>query len=290
MLWRCSAATLLAAAVACQPAGPPPGAGVPDDAGRAVQLDRAPRRIVSLSPATTELLFALGAGDRVVGRTRWCEDPPEARQVPSVGDGLAPNVEAIVARRPDLVVFYHASANDAALERLDALGLPSVSVRVDRLADLARTARLLGRLTGDSARADSLIETLDAELAASSVHARPSAPRVLILVWDNPPIVIGGGSFLSEIVELAGGRNAFGDLDRPSATVSIETIAARAPDVVLVTGEGDPGFATRPEWQVVEAVRARRFAAVSGTEFARPSFRAPLAVRRLREVLARWTP
>ncbi len=247
-------------------------------------LEAPARRIVSLSPATTELLFALGAGDRVVGRTRWCADPAAVRDVASVGDGLDPNVEIIVSLRPDLVVFYHSAMNDAAIARLGELGIATASVKLDRLTDLARAARLLGALTGRGAAADSLVRELDAGL--QEVAAVGAGPSVLILVWDNPPIVIGGASFLSEIVTLAGARNAFGDLDRPSATVSIEAVAARDPDVVLATdGKSEPAWARRPEWRVVGAVAAGRYATVSGTEFSYPSFRAPAAVARLRAAL-----
>src|SRR5438552_4007728 len=109
------------------------------------------RRIVSLSPAVTELLYALGAGDRVVGRTTWCDYPPAVRAVPSVGDGLSPNLEAIVARRPDLVVLYRSALNETAAQRLRALGLATAVLPQDRLEDLAAAAGVLGRLPGRSA-------------------------------------------------------------------------------------------------------------------------------------------
>src|SRR5207245_9287833 len=121
---------------------------VSDDAGRLVALAQPARRIVSLSPAVTELLFALGVGDRVVGRTTWCDYPPLARLVPSVGDGLNPNLEAVAARRPDLVVLYRSPLNQTAAAQLGRLGVPAAVLRQDRLEDVARAARLLGRLVG----------------------------------------------------------------------------------------------------------------------------------------------
>lgn len=277
------AALLGAASLACQTRGAPVGHPV-DDAGRPVRLEQPARRIVSLSPATTELLFALGAGEYLVGRTRWCQDPPGVVDVPSVGEGLPPNVEAVVARRPDLVVLYHSPANAPAVRRLEALGIATVNVRTDRLADFARAARLLGTLLGRRDRADSLVARLHAALDSVAVPAGDAAPSVAIIAWDSPPIVIGEGSFLSEIVTLAGLRNAFADIEQPSVAVSIETIAARDPDFLLVPGDGPaPAFTERPEWQVVRAVRRRRFLRVEGTEFAHPSFRAPQAVAELRE-------
>src|SRR3989442_10351649 len=129
----------------------PPGRAaalmVTDDVGRAVALARPARRIVSLSPTVTELLFALGAGDRVVGRTTWCDYPPAARAVPSVGDGLNPNIEAVSARHPDLVVLYRSTLDETAARQLERLGVAAVVLRQDRLEDVAPRARLLGRPT-----------------------------------------------------------------------------------------------------------------------------------------------
>ncbi|MBI4420927.1 MAG: ABC transporter substrate-binding protein [Gemmatimonadetes bacterium] len=278
----------LAGVASCRPAERAPGHAVIDDLGRRVAVSGPPRRIVSLAPSTTELLFALGAGPRLVGRTRWCDYPREVSAIPSVGDGLNPNLEAVAGRSPDLVVMYATSANAPAVAQLGRLGIPAVNVRMDRLSDLSHAARLLGRLLGDSARADSLAAGFEEKVAALRAARDTTGPRVVMVVWDNPPMVIGAGSFLTDLIELAGARNAFADIVQPSATVSIETIAARNPDLLLVhaTDTAGPAFARRPEWLVVRVVRERRFAYVHGSEFERPSFRAPDAVRHLRDILA----
>lgn len=287
--------SLAAVLAACGTRAAPPPDRLVDDLGHPVALAGPARRIVSLSPSTTELLFALGAGGWVVGRTQWCDFPPEAVTVPSVGDGLNPNLELVLSRKPDLVVFYASAANQGVITRLDGLGLATVSVRLDRLDDVPRAARLLGRLTGATARADSLAArfaaALDSARAAGSAPAQSGSnergPRVAVVAWDNPPIVIGAGSFLTELIELAGGRNVFDDLAQPSAQTGIEAIAARDPDVLLILGEGVPAFARRPEWQNVGAVRRRSFVAVRGSEFERPTFRSFEAVRTLRAALSR---
>lgn len=297
MLYRWVVAAWFAAAfIACRPEAQETSTGVRDDAGRIISLAAPPRRIVSLSPATTELLFDLGAGDRLVGRTRWCQDPPAALEVPNVGDGFQPNVEAVLAQRPDLVVIYHSASNQEAVTRFEALGIATVSLRTDLLSDFNRAARILGRLLDRRVRADSLVNALEAQLSIAPAGPAASGPTPLsqtppsiaIIAWDNPPIVIGRTSFLSELVSLAGASNAFADMSQPSVTVSIETIAARNPDFLLHTGDAAmPGFASRPEWRAVAAVRERRFVRVRGTEFGHPSFRAPQAVNQLREALAR---
>jgi iron complex transport system substrate-binding protein len=286
------AVALSAAAVfACgSDAGETHTAELVDDSGRPVNLDRPATRIVSLAPAVTEILFSLGTGDKVVGRTRWCDAPPEAIEVTSVGDGMEPNVEVILAQRPDLVVFYSAVANEPAIEQIESLGINTVSVRTDRLTDVNRATQLLGRVTGTMERADSLVLAFEQALSAlEESRPRDSIPSALILTWDNPPIIIGSASFLNEIVALAGARNVFDDVDRPSLRVSIEAIVERDPDLVLVTSDSSlTNRVDRPEWRVVPAIRERRFLLVMGNEYSRPSFRAPNAILRLRAALEDW--
>jgi iron complex transport system substrate-binding protein len=259
-----------------------------DDAGTPTTLPAPPRRIVSLIPATTELLFALGAGDRVVGRTTWCDYPAAAARVPDLGNGIEPNVEAVVAARPDLVLLYKSGANRGAAERLRALGFPTLELATDRIADIGRITRLLGQALGMREAAESLVGHTERDLAlASKSPDLPSfRPTVFILVWDRPAMTLGRGSFLSEIVERAGARNLFDELPSSSAQISVEAVAARDPDFILVSSEGEPAIASRPEWRVVRAVRERRFLRVRGSEFNRPSPRVGLAVRELIAALA----
>jgi ABC-type Fe3+-hydroxamate transport system substrate-binding protein len=257
-----------------------------DDAGDSVAVPAPARRIASLIPATTELLFAVGAGDALVGRTAWCDYPPAAARVANLGDGINPTLEAILAVRPDLVLLYNSAQNAAAADRLRGLGISAVLLNTDRLADVPRLARLLGRLTGHERQADSIVAEFEPALAAASPPPLPTRPKVLLLVWEQPPMTIGRGSFLSDLVRRAGGDNLFDDVTSTSGTVSIEAVAARDPDMILTTTDGPVAFATRPEWQVVRAVRERRFLRVSGSEFNRPSPRAPGAVATLARQIA----
>src|SRR5439155_6589190 len=142
------------------------GIAVTDDAGRRVTLAAPAQRIVSLLPSFTELLFAIGAGDRLVGRTAWCDYPPEALAVPSVGDGMPPNVEAVAARHPDLTVLYRSRPNVTAAEQLERLGIKTVLLDLNRLEELGPAARRLGVLTGRVASADSLARAMDSLAAA----------------------------------------------------------------------------------------------------------------------------
>ena len=249
-------------------------------------VGRPAQRIVSLLPSFTELLFAIGAGDRVVGRSQWCDYPPAALDIPSVGEGLPPNIESVLARRPDLVVLYNAGPNVTAAKQLERAGIQTVLIDLNRLEDLGPAARTLGRLTGREERAESLAIVLD------SLAGRPPPPSTTSLafvVWDNPPMVIGGASYLDQLAGLAGARNVFHDLGTASAVVSLETIAARDPDVVVVLADSGPSrppaFAGRREWQAIRAVRARRFVVLVGSVFGRPSPRAAAAVAEFHRLL-----
>jgi iron complex transport system substrate-binding protein len=256
-----------------------------DDAGDTVRLRAPARRVVSLIPATTELLFAIGAGSSVVGRTRYCDYPPAARQVPDLGDGIKPSIEAVLAQRPDLVVLYNSGQNAEVAGRLRELGVTPIMLNTDVLSDVVRVARVLGTLTGYTRGADSLAAVFDTALASSSPRVTGRRPKVLILVWEQPPMTIGRGSFLHELVERAGGENLFADVTASSGVVSIEAVAARNPDLIFTTTEGASGLASRPEWQVVPAIREHRFLRVRGSEFERPSPRSPGAIRKLTELM-----
>ncbi len=279
---------LLALLVACAPAARETAARIrgADDAGDTVSLAAPARRVVSLIPASTELLFAIGAGDLVQGRTRWCDYPAAAAAVPDLGDGIQPSLEAILARQPDLVILYRSPQNTAVREALGRLGIPVVQLSIDRLADFERASHLLGTLTGHEAGTDSMLTVFHAQLDSATAPPSAPVPSVLILVWDQPPMTVGSGSFLSEIVARAGGRNLFADISASSATVSVESVVARNPDVVLVTSEDTPAFARRAEWQTVPAVRERRFVRVIGSAFSRPGPRTPEAILELRRELA----
>ena len=247
---------------------------------------RTAHRIVSLLPSFTEILFAIGAGDRLVGRTTWCDYPPAALNIPSVGDGMPPNIEAVAARQPDLVVLYNSGPNVTAAQQLERIGIRTVLLDLNRLEDLGPAMRTLGRLTGLEQRAESLAVAMD---SLSSRPLPPPTATIAFVVWDNPPIIIGRGSYLDQLAALAGARNVFDDVTAPSAQVSLETIAARNPHWIAVLSDSAtaPAFAQRREWRAVPAVRERRFLLLPGSLFGRPGPRSREAVRQLKALLAR---
>ncbi|MEO8909160.1 MAG: helical backbone metal receptor [Gemmatimonadaceae bacterium] len=245
-----------------------------DDYGDSIRLGPPARRVVSLSPAITEIIFTIGAGSRLVGRTKYDLWPDSARLVHSVGDGMRPNVEAILAVHPDLVVIYASQDNRPATLRLRAAGVNTLALRGDHIAEFRRVVQLLGAILGDSARAkvvaDSVYHTLDSVRTMTAALPRPT---VFWHVWDAPVITLGRGSFMSELVDIAGGKNVYGDFPSPSVNVSLEDVSRRNPDVILAGPVGKQQIESDPRWRIIRAVREGRVLVVDTGVVARPSVR-----------------
>lgn len=245
-----------------------------DDFGDTVPLGTRPDRIVSLNPTTTEILFALGAGPRLVGRTHYDQWPDSARLVPDLGPGIRPNVEAVIGAQPDLVLLYASADNREAARRLRAAGIATAGFKVDSIAQFDRLTRLLGRLVGDSARgalvADTVMRTIDSVRAAMRGVRRVS---VVIPTWNEPLIVIGGGSFMSELVSIAGGRNVYDSVTSPSPAVAFEDVLRRNPDYVLTGPEGAKRIRSIAKWRTLPAVRDGRMLIFDTARVLRPAVR-----------------
>jgi ABC-type Fe3+-hydroxamate transport system substrate-binding protein len=276
-------------AIACAtPSSDHTAAGAPaalvDDFGDTLHLARAAQRVVSLNPVTTEAMFALGAGDRLVGRTHFDGTPAAVKQVTDVGNGLQPNVEAVLTVRPDLVVLYAAEGNRAAAAALRRAGVQTLTLRTDRIADLARALHALAVAVGDSAAAQPVVDSVRHSLDAS--RATPTHPATVFFhVWDAPVITIGGGSYLDELATLVGARNVFGDLPQPSPQVTMESVAQRNPDFVLASPNAASRLKTDPRWRAVPAVRDGRVLVIDTALVGRPGVRMGEAARSLRALL-----
>jgi len=264
---------LAIAASACAKTRSEPVAGR-DDFGDTIRIAAAPTRIVSLNPATTEILFTLGAGSRIIGRTEYDLWPDSARLIPAMGGGISINVEAVLGARPDLVLLYASAENRSAADRLRAAGINTVSLKVDHIADFRRTTELLGAILHDSARArvviDSVQRTLDR--VRSTTRGAPQ-PRIFWHIWDSPLITVGSGSFMSELVDIAGATNVYSDINGPSGPISLEDVARRDPDFILAGPIGAAQINGDPRWRIVRAARDKKILVVDTTLVARPAVR-----------------
>ncbi len=199
------------------------------------------QRIVSTAPSVTEMLYALGLGERVVGVTSFCRYPPEAAQKAKIGDYLRPNLEAIVALRPDLVIVETTGIRRS--ERLPALKLNVLEVDDGTLAGIYDSIRKIGRAAEAPERAAALCRRIEAGLDEVRRRTAGLARRRLMFVIGRAParledlIVVGGGAHLSELMEIAGAVNAFRDITTAYAKVSLEQVLARNPDVIVDMGE-----------------------------------------------------
>ena len=192
-LYVLTAAVLAVALSGCARDAAPAHDAITDDFGDTLIVRTPPRRIVSLNPTTTELLFAIGAGARVVGRTSYDLYPAEVLEVTDLGQGLRPNIEAVLATRPDLVLLYASADNRDAARRLRANGVSTAAYKIDRIADMSRVTMLLGRLTGDTVSARRTVDSVHATL--DRVRRETSAlrhPTVFWPLWETPLLSVGG--------------------------------------------------------------------------------------------------
>lgn len=272
--------------------------------GAARLQPRPPQRIVSLVPALTELLFAIGAGPQVVGVSSYDHEPPEVESRAKVGALLDPDTERILTLRPDLVAIYGSQTDLRA--QLERAAIPIFDYRHAGLADIFTTTRALGTATGHTADADALVRRLEARIAA--VRTRTSrGPRVrTLLVFGREAgslrniYVSGGRGFLHDMLVAAGGDNVMADVAQESVQASTELILTRAPDVILELRDrgalpDDRLQALAGDWSrlaSVPAVRQKRVHVVSGTGLTVPGPRVAAAIERLATVLhpARMAP
>jgi iron complex transport system substrate-binding protein len=243
-----------------------------DDFDDTLHVGTPATRIVSLNPTTTEILFAIGAGPKLVGRTKWDSWPDSAKYVPDVGDALRPNVEAVLAKKPDLVLLYAGNDNRTAARQLKAAGVQVLAMKIDSIAEFERGTIVLGALVGESQRAKNVVDSVRATLERVR-RATASLPKTTVFyhTWEKPIITIGKHSFLNELVEIAGGKNVYGDVLAVSPIVTMEDIVSRNPEVALVGPTTRDMMLTSRNWKVVPAVKAGKVFAYDTMVVGRPS-------------------
>lgn len=243
-----------------------------DDFGRQVDLSIRPTRVVSLNPTTTEIIYAIGAQSRLIGRSHWDNWPAAAKLKPELGDGIRPNVERLIAAAPDVVILYATEANRDAATRLAHAGIATISLRINTVQQFDRATRLLARVLGDSLAGAVVADSVEQSLARvrSATRDLPH-PTVVWRLADRPAIVVGGGSFMNEMLQAAGATNLYAQIAEPSPVVSIEDIVTRNPDVVIVGGDIGTSVTSLGPWNAVPAVRRGKVISVSSDLVARPS-------------------
>ena len=253
---------------------------VTDDLGRKVMVAAMPKRIVSLAPSNTEILFAVGAGDQVVGLTQYCNYPPEASTRRALIGGFSANsisIEKILTLQPDLVVSA-GSSHRTVIEALEQINVPVLALDAQNLDGIYKNILMVGQVTGHDTQAQTLVDQMKQRVAAVSdkVKTTPAQerPRVFYEVWDEPLMTAGSATFVHQVIELAGGVNIFADVKEQYPKVSPEVVVARDPDVILgpLTHSNAlvaSKIAARPGWQPIKAVQKGRIAIVDGDVISR---------------------
>ncbi len=216
-----------------------------DDSGREVRLKGPARRIVTLAPHATEMLYAAGAGEWLIGTVEYSDYPPAAKKVPRVGSYDRFDLEAISALKPDLVIAWETGNPAAPVEKMRALGLTVYASQPNRMEDVAGQLERLGQLAGTEAVANQAAERFRQRLASlRRDNAGKPKVRVFYQIWKAPLMTVGGPQIISSAIELCGGENVFGKLTQMAPTVSVEAVLEADPEAIVATGMGD----ARPEW------------------------------------------
>jgi len=232
---------------------------VTDDGGQPVTLAGPARRIVSLAPYITELLFAAGAGNAVIGVSEFSDYPAAARRIPRIGGGGGLDLERILALRPDLVVAWQSGNPAGQVQRLRELGLAVFVSEPRSLTGIPYTISRLARLAGTEADAQTVTDGFNRRLAALRDRYRGRARvRVYYQVWDQPLMTVNGKHLISDVIRLCGGSNVFAGLPELAPHISIEAVLQRDPQVIIVAAGRDEAGRQLAPWR-----RWSRLAAVS---------------------------
>lgn len=245
-----------------------------DDTGRKIYVAKSPKRVVSLAPNITEILFAIGAGDAVVGVTEYCDYPPEALTKTRIGDSR-PNLEPLLALQPDLVVAMEVIRDDV-LDTLQQLKIPLFILEARSLEHVYAHIQTLGRMLHRVQEANALAQSMRKDIQAIGDRTNSlSKPRVLYVVYPQPFITVGSGSFIHQLLELAGGDNVAKDAGNPYPRLSMEFVMQKDPEILLFPSMGGEGSREADldqwtRWTTMTAVKNERLHFVPWTLISRP--------------------
>lgn len=216
-----------------------------------------PQRVVSLAPSVTETIFALGFGDRVVGVTTQCDYPAEARKIPKIGGFMNPSLEAVVAKRPDLVLGVRGATDPAGAREMERLGLKVNLLSLTSVSEILRAFKDIARLLGNPAAGEKLAEEINAQIDRVKQRVEPAPRRpVLLAVGLRPLVAVGGKNFIDELITLAGGENIARDASQPWLNLPDEFVVAKAPQVIIEAGMGSERGEPARHWRDLKSIPA----------------------------------
>ena len=251
--------SIVLALAACTTPVETPTQYVVDDLGRLVTINGTPQRIISLAPSNTEILFALGLGDEVVGVTMYCDYPPEALDKEKVGDYYGPDIEKIIALQPDLVLATDFHRFDL-IPALEQQGLAVFAVAPQTLEDVLESIEKIGELTGREVGASQLVNEMTSKIEEVEEQTRDleQKPNVLYMTWHDPMWTVGSGTWIDDLINIAGGVNIFSENFEGGAMVQIEWVILQNPDIIVTS-----------EWSYDWALNATELASTDASQTGR---------------------
>jgi iron complex transport system substrate-binding protein len=255
-----------------------------DEMGRKVVVPDHPHRVICLMPSVTDTVFALGAGDDVVGISDYTKYPAAALTKPSVGDLIKPSIETILSLHPDLVIGYQPKGPLEVTDQLERAGVPIFLVSPHGIAGIMRSVETIGQALNRTLQADALVHSLQHRVdSVRALTKGQPAPRVFMPVWYDPITTIGRNAFITEIIDAAGGHSVTDDLPEEWPTISMEVVLDRAPDALLLVRGGKTTLQVlegRPCWNSMKAIQDRRAYYVDD----RINFASPVAIDALEDL------
>lgn len=262
---------------------------VKDDVGRRVTIPKEPQRIISTAPAVTEILFALGLGEKVVGVSTFCNYPEEAKTKEKIGTFQSPNIEKILSLKPDLVVAT-GGVQRQTVEKLEQLGIPVFVSYPGTLEDVIKSIYTIGRICGAEKNAKDLAFDLKLRVAkvTSKVAKAKSKPKVFFELWHEPLMSAGPGSFIDDLIKKAGGINIAGSAKSAYPIFSLEQLVKEDPDIIIGAESSMGGnpleISKRPGWNNLKAVKNQKVYTINDDIVFRSGPRLVLAL----EIIAKY--
>ena len=221
---------------ACVPSFDEEGMAIVDDLGRSVNIEGIPQRIVSLAPANTEILFALGLGEKVVGVTDWCDYPPEALDKEKVGGYYPPDIEKIIALGPDLILASDIHRHEV-IPALEEQGFTVFALAPQTLDEVLRSIERVGKVAGKEEEAFELVNEIESKIEeiAEKTKEVEERPRVFYITWHDPIWTVGRNTWIDDLIEIAGGVNIFSQYFQSGAMVELEWVISLNPEVIIVS-------------------------------------------------------
>ena len=249
---------------------------VTDGMGRSVVIEKEPLRIVSLAPANTEMLFALGLGDKIVGVTEWCNYPQEALAIEKVGDFQDVNIEKLIAVEPHLILAT--TMHEVAVKEMEKVGIPSLVIDPSSIQQILDTMLMISEISGIKDDGEVVVKSLQARIDAITSKTKGLAedkkPMVFYEVWNEPLMSAGPGSFINDLIILAGGINLAGDAQTPYPMISIEILLDRNPEIIFHSYMGGIGTGSdmfdREGWKDIKAIKDNKIYELDADTINRP--------------------